>query len=259
MNNQVFHDLQIREVFHIEFLRNFSRKVKPTFYSLKGGVNLRLYFKSIRYSEDMDLDINTVGVNELGEITMRILTSPIFQNELKAFGIGKIVPPNMSKAKQKETTQRFKIHLITDRNEDFFTKIEFSRRRSSAKSIVEPIPDGILRMYRMSPLIISHYGIKTAIEQKINALVQRSMVQARDIFDLYILSPQYSPDKDGKLVIDGNTGKTACDNLLPVSFHQFRDSVLSFFSDDDKTVYHDERIWDEIKLKVGDLICQNQQ
>ena len=54
MNAPYYTNLQIREIFHIAFLRQFAKKFKPSFYALKGGVNMRLYFKSPRYSEDMD-------------------------------------------------------------------------------------------------------------------------------------------------------------------------------------------------------------
>ena len=38
--------LQIRAVFHIAFLGAFARKVRPAFYALKGGINMRLFFNS---------------------------------------------------------------------------------------------------------------------------------------------------------------------------------------------------------------------
>lgn len=57
MNDKFYTSLQIREAFHLEFLRSFGRKLAADRYCLKGGVNLRLFFRSIRYSEDMDIDI----------------------------------------------------------------------------------------------------------------------------------------------------------------------------------------------------------
>jgi len=52
--------LQLREVFHLEFLRWFGKRVRTNYYALKGGVNLRFFFNSFRYSEDMDLDTHTI-------------------------------------------------------------------------------------------------------------------------------------------------------------------------------------------------------
>ncbi|MCK9583230.1 MAG: nucleotidyl transferase AbiEii/AbiGii toxin family protein [Endomicrobiales bacterium] len=257
MNSYYYNNLQIREVFHLEFLRAFARKLKPSFFALKGGVNMRLSFGSIRYSEDMDLDVNTINVKALSDTVMKILGSVSFQNELKGFGIDKVLPPNMAKAKQTDTTQRFKVHLITHQGEDLFTKIEFSRRKSVGNAVVEPVSEKILRQYKMSPLIVSHYDVDSAFAQKINALANRSAVQARDIFDLYMLSTQLSPNKNSRIKTDAVSIKIACENVFLVSFHQFRDTVLSYLAEEDKAAYDSPDLWDEIKLRVHDLICQN--
>ncbi len=187
---KVYSDLQLRELFHIEFLRALGRKLKAENYAVKGGVNLRLFFKSLRYSEDIDLDAVSIGVSELKELVMKILQERSFRENFYAFGIKDVVPPDIKAAKQTQTTQRFKVHLITTAGIDLFTKIEFSRRGFMGKVIVESVPAVILRNYRLSPLIIVHYDVQSAVMQKIKALASRTVIQARDIFDLYILSSQ---------------------------------------------------------------------
>ncbi|HBU69700.1 MAG TPA: hypothetical protein DEE98_04890 [Elusimicrobia bacterium] len=251
-----YNSLQIREIFHVEFLRWFSRKFKPEVYALKGGVNIRLFFKSRRYSEDMDLDVKSVSVVTLRDSVMKILTSPVFAKDLKPYGIEEVQPPDITKAKQTGTTQRFKLHLITQNNEDLFTKIEFSRREGKGISIVESIPDTVLRPYKTSPFVISHYDVNTAVSQKIGALAGRSVVQARDIFDLYTLSTQYESSNSKKALNDQNTIDKAVDNLFSVDFNQFRDTVVAYLTDEDRSVYNSPETWDEIKLKVSELICQ---
>ena len=74
-----YSSLQLREIFHLEFLRWLSRKVKAEHYALKGGANLRFFFKSIRYSEDMDLDVQKIKLETLKEVVMKILKAPSFQ------------------------------------------------------------------------------------------------------------------------------------------------------------------------------------
>src|SRR3989338_4470004 len=128
MNNAFYAPLQAREVFHLEFLRWFGRKLAAEDYALKGGVNLRLFFGSIRYSEDLDIDIQRVRVDRVKRVVMDILSARGFLDSLKSFGIDKIVPPDITKAKQTEMTQRFKIHTLTASGENLFTKVEFSRR-----------------------------------------------------------------------------------------------------------------------------------
>lgn len=256
MDTNYYNSLQLREIFHIEFLRVFARKFKPAFYGLKGGVNMRLYFKSIRYSEDMDIDLNTVDLITLRDTVMNIITSNSFLNELKPFGIASLLPPDIRKAKQTNTTQRFKVHIITNGNEDLFTKVEFSRRQTSGNSVVESVPDNVLRPYRISPLIINHYDINTVILQKIKALAGRNIVQTRDIFDLYTLSTQYTADKDRKIDVGSHILKVACENIFSVEFRQFRDTVLSYLAEDHRAMYDNPDIWDEIRLKVNEFICQ---
>ncbi|MEK6619838.1 MAG: hypothetical protein AABZ26_02560, partial [Chloroflexota bacterium] len=68
----------------------------------KGGVNLRFFFRSIRYSEDMDLDISGIGIGKVQKTVVEILLSRGFLDSLRSFGIQKIVPPDILKAKQTE-------------------------------------------------------------------------------------------------------------------------------------------------------------
>ena len=187
-----YNSLQLREVFHIEFLRQLGRMVKAENYAVKGGVNLRLFFKSFRYSEDMDLDARGTSRFRLKEAVMKILDNRAFQDNLKPFGIMRITAPDIAKAKQTETTQRFKIHLVSSSGEDLFTKVEFSRRPFSGNAVVGTVNDAILRAYKLAPLLAPHYDELSAVTQKLHALAGRATVQARDIFDLYVLSSQYT-------------------------------------------------------------------
>lgn len=254
MRKQTYTYLQLREVFHLEFLRFLGRKINPSYYSLKGGVNLRFFFNSFRYSEDMDLDIHTIGVGQLRDVVMNILQSFSFQDNLKTFGVERIIPPDIIKAKQTQTTQRFKVHLITPANEDLFTKIEFSRRGFKGKTIVQSVLTPISRLYETPPLVIPHYDLQSAAIHKIEALSARTVIQARDIFDLYILSSQYEFLKKEEIKMDGVHFKKAYKNAFEVGFEQFRDTVISYLSAEDQAVYNRPSLWDEIKLKAANFI-----
>ncbi|MFH1798279.1 MAG: nucleotidyl transferase AbiEii/AbiGii toxin family protein [Candidatus Omnitrophota bacterium] len=250
----MYNSLQLRELFHLEFLRWFGRKTKANFYALKGGSNLRFFFNSFRYSEDMDLDIREVEVNVLKDTVMQILKTSSFCDILKSFGIVEIVPPNITRAKQTETTQRFKVHLLTSAGEDLFTKIEFSRRGFKGRVVTQPVEDIVLRMYKLVPLLVPHYDIQSAIIQKIEALAGRTVIQARDIFDLYVLNSQYDPLKIKKTGVTRERAKKAYENIFAVNFEQFRDTVVFYLSHEDQAVYNSAVIWDEIRLKVSNSI-----
>ena len=91
MNTPICNPLEMREVFHLEFLRWFGRKLEAGRYVLKGGVNLRLFFKSIRYSADMDIDIKRAGLEKIKKTVMEILEACVMKNYTKitgAFGKG---------------------------------------------------------------------------------------------------------------------------------------------------------------------------
>ena len=199
MKPDIVSGLQIRELFHLEFLRWFSRRIKPEFYALKGGTNLRFFFQSFRYSEDMDVDVQKVPIETLQTVVLGTLSARLFVENLRGFGIQRIVVPNMLKAKQTQTTQRYKIHLITVAGEDLFTKVEFSRRGFKGDILVQAVRDPILRVYKLAPLLVPHYDITAAVTQKIDALATRAVIQARDIFDLYVLSSQVESSKISKI------------------------------------------------------------
>ncbi|MCG2713716.1 MAG: nucleotidyl transferase AbiEii/AbiGii toxin family protein [Candidatus Omnitrophica bacterium] len=257
MSGDNYSELQIREVFHLEFLRYFGRKVKPACYALKGGVNLRLFFNSIRYSEDMDLDIEKVEVSWLKDYVMDILRMPAFQEHLLPFGIKQIIPPAIERAKQTQTTQRFKIHLITYADINLFTKVEFSRRGITGNSVVQTPLDSILRVYKIAPVLVSHYDIYSAVIQKIKALAGRTVIQARDIFDLYLLNSQFVANSKRKAIpMEKVVFSKAYEHVFQVKFEVFRDTVVAYLTPEDRLVYDNPSVWEQIQLKTAGFIEQ---
>lgn len=248
----MFTSLEQREIFHIAFLRLFASRIKPNTYAVKGGVNLRLFFGSIRYSEDIDLDIKDIETHKLKDIVMEILASKTLLTALRPFAIEQIVPPDITKAKQTETTQRFKVHLITKSSEDLFSKIEFSRRGLLSPVITETLDVSILAHYKLPPLIVPHYPAQVAIAQKIGALANRTETQARDIFDIYVLMPRI--DKKRKIELPATQIRRAHENIFSINARIFRDTVLNYLAEDDRNAY--AAAWDEIQLKVSEFVSQ---
>lgn len=252
MDKDILTPLQTRELFHIEFLRWFSRKVKSSNYAVKGGVNIRLFFGSVRYSEDMDLDVSGMSVHALKETAVLILNTPSFTESLRAFGIRGIVPPDMAKAKQTNTTQRFKVHLLTAAGEDLFTKVEFSRRGFGGGVNVESVPEPILRPYKLAPLLVPHYDALSAAVQKISALGSRTVLQARDIFDLFVLHSQIVGSSG--IVISNDALKKARERVFEAEFELFRDTVVEYLSPEDQSTYGNVSAWEEVKLTVAQFL-----
>lgn len=239
--------LQIREVFHLCFLQEFLRKFDPKLVVLKGGVNLRFFFKSPRYSEDMDLDVRTASLVSVRNNVLRSLD--ILGKIMRPYGIREIVPPNMKSAKQTETTQRFKIHLVTSDGLDLFTKVEFSRRGFKGTAEFGRADENLLRLYRLASVIAPHYGAVSAYEQKIGALADRSEVQARDVFDLYHLKA-FLP-ADHRTSVKPAVLREALERLGEISYEQYRDQVVSYLSEEDRILWARPEVWEGMKQTVG--------
>lgn len=229
------------------FLQEFLRKFDAKLVVLKGGVNLRFYFKSPRYSEDMDLDVKTASVASVKNNVLRTLET--LQKTMKTYGIRDVVPPDLKVAKQTETTQRFKIHLVTAGGLDFFTKIEFSRRGAKGSAKFERIDENLLRAYRLASVIVQHYDASSAFDQKIGALAARSEVQARDVFDLYHLKT-FLPAGHRTTTGQKLRGE-ALARLQEISFEQYRDQVISYLSPEDQDLWSRPEVWEDMKSIVS--------
>ena len=113
---------QTVEIFHLLFLRAFGARVDKALFALKGGCNLRFFLKGIRYSEDMDLDIQTMAVGTLRGNVDNLLAAQSFTQTLRAQGIE---IARSSLPKQTGTTQRWKLALrITESGAEVPTKIQ---------------------------------------------------------------------------------------------------------------------------------------
>jgi hypothetical protein len=156
----------------------------------------------------------------------------------------------MLKTKQTQTTQRFKIHLITIAGEDLFTKVEFSHLGFKGDIVVQAVRDPILRAYKLAPLLVPHYDITSAVTQKIDALATRTVIQALDIFDLFVLGPQVDSPKISKIRPEAEKLKKAHRNIFAIEFEQFRDTVLAYLAPEDQVVYASTAVWNEVKLKT---------
>jgi hypothetical protein len=249
--------LEARELFHLEFLRAFTRVARPAEFALKGGSNLRFFFGSIRYSEDMDLDLQGLPIHEVTEKVMKILTAPALSAVLSTFGIERIGVPDLASAKQTATVQRFKVHLFTQSGLDLFTKIEFSRRGLDSPFRAEPVAPAVLTRYRLAPLIVPHYLAVAALRQKVRALASRKQVEPRDIFDLYTLSTQPEAGHPASWSqLESAQLAEARERIFLVSYPQYRDKVVAFLAPEEQATYESEALWDEIRLRVEGLLAE---
>lgn len=237
-------DRQAIELFHLLFLHAFGARVDRALYVLKGGCNLRFYCRSIRYSEDMDLDVRTMSVATLRNNVERVLAGPVLAQLLQTNGLAL---EGHSAPKQTETTQRWKLSVRRlDAARSVPSKIEFSRRRFDAGAEIAPVDPAVLRRYRLYPVLVQHYGLTPAFAQKVAALAGRSETQARDVFDLKLLLDQGAAPGAGL----GKLLPAAIEKAMSVGYDQFAGQVLAYLEPQYQDQYRARRIWESLQDEV---------
>jgi predicted nucleotidyltransferase component of viral defense system len=240
---------QVVEMFHLVFLRALVAKGEEKgLIALKGGCNLRFYFGSVRYSEDIDLDVVVIAKHTLENKVERLLRSPIVSAPLKTRGIE---ITDTSAPKQTETTQRWKVGLRLEASDvPLRTKIEFSRRDAIVGATFEATSREVLRAYALTPMLATHYGAAAAIAQKVHALAGRAEPQARDVFDLNLL---FARPEAMEVALDGAMkGRlpAAIEHAMSISFDDYVSKVVAFLDPDQAELLMDRGAWDAMQDEV---------
>lgn len=235
------------EIFHILFLRHLEGRLDKSLYALKGGCNLRFFMKSIRYSEDLDLDVRTVARHTLTKKITSILDGTALRTALQSNGIAIL---SHTAPKQTDTTQRWKIQLKMAHSAlPVPTKIECSRRRFEAGTEFGPVEPELIQTYQLYQVLCSHYGRDAACRQKLAALVGRSAVQARDVFDLSLLIDQGADPGPLPAALRKHL-RAAEAVILGIGCDTFVSQVVSYLSIDQQSYYRSEKVWAGIQAKV---------
>jgi len=249
MNNLT--DRQAIELFHLLFLEHFGRSIDKSLYALKGGCNLRFFLLSPRYSEDMDLDIQTVGKSILQNKVERLLGSTPFTIALRARGITIV---EHSAPKQTSTTQRWKIALRFANGGAAHTKIEFSRRGMTDLTTYEPINRELALTYQLAPTMANHYTKEAAFRQKLCALAGRPVTQARDLFDLHHL---VSCGVDlSQVSVAPELASRIASTALSITYEDYCSLVVAYLPADQQGMYRSQELWEQMILGVLEVLDQ---
>jgi predicted nucleotidyltransferase component of viral defense system len=238
------------ETFHLVFLRALVAKGDDKgLFSVKGGINLRFFFGSVRYSEDIDFDVVVIAKGTLENRVNRLLAAPTVVSPLRARGID---VANVTTPKQTETTQRWKVGLrATSIPFELRTKIEFSRRDAIDGAAFEAIDAGLARAHGLSPFLAMHYTAAKAVGQKIHALAGRTEPQARDVFDLNHLFAL--PGTAGALgLTDADRGRipTAMERAMGISFGDYSAQVVAYLAPDQRELFAGRDAWNALQDAV---------
>lgn len=252
----MLNDTRLREVFHFCFLDRLLKTSDLKMYALKGGVNLRFFFNSPRYSEDMDLDVLAGNVSTLKKNAYKILKDASFLRNLRTYGIEEIDINDPEKAKQTETTQRFRFGLITPSGQRLPTKVEFSRRpETTGEPVMALIDPEIARQYQKLSYRCQHYSGEVAVLQKIHALAGRSETQARDVFDLGILHMGgYASSIKSNKALTKNIRQQAITAMLSLTFDDFNGQVVEFLDAESRGMYAAVPAWEQLQETILELL-----
>jgi predicted nucleotidyltransferase component of viral defense system len=236
------------EQFHLLFLDQLGRKIDKKGYALKGGCNLRFFFKSPRYSEDMDLDVaRSVSKEVLQGRVDGILGSRPFREIIEARGLQLT---RVSAPKQTATTQRWKLMLSAAELEvPLPTKVEFSRRGMGSGVEFARIDPDLVRAYRLSPMMANHYSLEAACRQKFSALLSRRETQARDVFDLDLLVNAGVDRRRLRKELKPRLDEIQ-ERLMSVPFEVFKSQVLAFLPPEHQSQYDSPDTWDRMVLEI---------
>ncbi|HMJ35322.1 MAG TPA: nucleotidyl transferase AbiEii/AbiGii toxin family protein [Baekduia sp.] len=243
---------QIIEYFHLAFLDVLRTRVDVSRYVVKGGANLRYFFDSVRYSEDIDLDIYGLEADwKFEEQVDNTLSGDALTRLLRSAGIT-IDPAEIAKPKQTTTTRRWKVLLTAAGHSDKVrTKVEFSNRNGETRFQLDAVPDSVAAPYAMRPPSVQHYLLEPATEQKVVALALRPETQARDVFDLDVLM------RRGGLTpgaVDQDRRNTAAEAAVALTWDDFQSQVAPFLDPAVAELYDQVR-WNQIQDYVaGELL-----
>jgi hypothetical protein len=243
--------IQVIEFFHLAFLEVLQVRLDQTRYVLKGGANLRFFFRSPRYSEDLDLDAVRIDQWRLEEKVDQVLASRPIELILRAQSL-KISA--VTKPKQTATTQRWKLSLsVAGRGEPVRTKIEFSRRSPDDRCKVDQIPPDVVAPYALRPPTVNRYLPIAMVEQKIVALLERSETQPRDVFDLDLLFQQW---RDKEELHPSMTSRldAAAARVLELTFAGYESLVVRFLDPEIVELYNRQGHWEQMQLRVAERL-----
>ena len=257
------------ELFHFLFLAALPPAEKG-FAVLKGGGNLRFFFRSPRYSQDLDFDVPYASPESVQSAMTRALKSPPLLDGLRAH---RIQIAEQTLGKQTDVTQRWRIALelrleaSNTVHQPARTKIEFSHRPELMDYLndrqVDYVRDDIAARYSRRPPQALHYNATAAILQKLRALTERNIVQSRDVWYLEMLFREHPSNHVSERLNAGVFGDDAQRNrvlndaialIYELDFSAYQRQVVAFLDDGYADQYDKSNSWDHIQFSVVSAI-----
>jgi len=245
----------LREYFHLQLLRHLAMRLTGRSYAVKGGICLRFFLRSPRLSEDMDIDVAAkMPVKTLENAVDSVLNSRALMAYLQPRGI---VALAISKTKQTDTTQRWKILLQQRGTLSYATKIEFSRRLKVITAETGIVAAPLLTQYQLMPFGARFYGASAIFNQKIHALASPTRNALRDLFDLHHLLFTVGLTTSAILEtehVDASVIEKTIDKIATFDFGAFKAQVVPFLPHELLELYRRQAAFEALKQQVENAL-----
>ncbi len=247
--------VEIAESFHLAFLQALATRVNVAAWALKGGGNLRFFYSSEWFSEDIDLDTFDIEPWAFQDRIDQTLASDLLRRTLGVLGsrIDYVNPKERSKTKSKWVLG---LRHPSER-EPVDTQIEVSHREYPYRDFVkvEPVTQGAVAPYAaaLRRPTFGHYLPRAAIAQKIDALWGRDVRQPRDVFDLDRLF-RIAPDAVSRGDVDEAGLRAATTRIFEMGYDEYRAKVLSFIEPDALPLYEPIEVWESMQVTVAERL-----
>jgi len=245
---------EVAEAFHLAFLTAFAAVADPRSFALKGGGNLRFFFGSLRFSEDIDLDAFAA---EPGVFSLKVEKAFESLNLAKLLATLGIRVTHLNPKDRTSTKEKWVIGLSHPGvGAPVYTRVEISHRAYGLEAYVavEPVTSQAVAAYAPLPApLIGHYLPGGAVIQKIVALQGRRATQPRDVFDLDHLFRRY-PETVRPSVLDAATLEAAIARVYEIDSAAYRSKVVSFLDPSVRAALDTADAWGSMQVRVVEAL-----
>jgi len=242
---------RVIERFHLAFVEVAAVRLPIADFVLKGGANMRFFFRSPRRSRDIDFNyLGTHSESFAGRVD-EVLKSRALAELLRQHEITLVNP---RRYKQTETTRRWKLSLQTSAVESADSKIEFSAREEPLDDFeLRPIDPELARRLGGRSVPINRYGEIAMVTQKVTALRLRSETQPRDIFDLDLLFRTH-PDALSQAPLEQRAFEDAIQRARALTYQEYVTTVAHYLEEEIVDVLGTENAWNDMLRHVVETL-----
>lgn len=205
----------IKELLHYEIIQALVDSGSAASLVFQGGTALRLCYGGLRYSEDLDF----AGGLEFSPSVMKPFMNRLVENVGTTYGLTVDVDEHLPNEEDNVPVGRWKSKIVLpqyDRSlkQSYVIHVEVAKvpAYTSETRSIQPISNSTSYSHRS--LILKTESREEILADKIVALVGRSYLKQRDLWDIHMLTQQYI-----KLDTELVQRKVADYHLDPNGFH----------------------------------------